>query len=191
MTHEEYQRLLSKAHKDLKLVLSGVEQRRKERDAVAESYARLEEEVQGKRSMYAVKETKLRSTIDQSLMGSTALQMKIDTLRGVYDQAHGKETALRQKIEANKQTLSLLRNQLDVIHQEHEIIAGQIREANTRSKVSISINKLHKNSCSACQKVIAERYDQGKSSADVRMFSITQEQKTTKDKRDLCHCVTM
>jgi DNA repair exonuclease SbcCD ATPase subunit len=141
--------------------------------------------------MYAVKEAELRSIIDQSLIRNTALQMQIDTLKGDYDQTHGKETALRQKIEANKQTLSLLRNQMDVMHQEHEIIAGHIREANSRSKESISINKLHRNSCSACQVVIAEKYDQGAPTANFVKSSIAQQQKMTKDNRDLCRCLTM
>jgi hypothetical protein len=45
MTREDSRRLLSIAFKDLKLVQSGVEQRRMERAAVAESLARLEEEI--------------------------------------------------------------------------------------------------------------------------------------------------
>lgn len=190
ISREDYTKLLILAHQELKFVFSGVEQRRRERDDLNQNFTKLEEEIKAKTALRSTQETDIKRALDQSIGGNAAQLGEVDSLREAYDRAQVTEVTYRRKIEENRQVISQLVNQLDVINQEREIMADQLVAANLISKETVNVQILHRNACPECQAALEVKFFVNHA-ADFRMFNMTKEKKKTLEKRDLCRCVTM
>lgn len=190
ITREDYKKLLVKAHLEYKQVFTGVEQKRREKAEMAESYAKLEEEIKVKKVAHNSRETQVKKGLGIKVEESSEQLALVEALKEKFDKANSNVEAYKRKIEENRQTISHLINQLDIINQEREIISDQLRESNLKSKEIVNIQKLHRNSCSECQAAIERNFCPERSATDYKKFSIAQEQKI-EVKRDLCRCITM
>mmetsp|Transcript_29331 Transcript_29331/g.52505 ORF Transcript_29331/g.52505 Transcript_29331/m.52505 type:complete len:284 (-) Transcript_29331:41-892(-) len=191
INREDYQKLLVKAHKELKLVFSGVEQKRREKAEMSESYAQLEEQIKVKKTEHSAREIELRTELDRKVEENTATVADVEVMKARYAKARETEENYKRLISESRQQISLMTNELNVHNQEREISADQLRELNLKAQEVINVQKLHKVSCSECQRALEEKYNLNRSPANFKKFSIAQEKKIEEDKRDLCRCLLM
>jgi hypothetical protein len=191
ISREEYQKCLVKVHQELSFIFTEVEQRRLERDGIAEACSKQEEEVKGKTGLIGFRETELKAQLDQSSERNAALQRQMEQLKKAYDTAISHEASSRLQAEEALKLKSELVNQLDVINQEREIAADRLHRTILFTKETVDLNKLYLNACPECKASIESNFAMLPTTVDFKKFSVVKEQQRKAEKRDLCRCVTM